>query len=132
MVLVDTSVWIEFFKAKHPYFQDFSVLLADRQVLTTSCIFGELLQGARNKREEKILLEFWNDLPKVSLELFENSWINAGKTSSTERWYAKGVGLIDATILQISKTTGAKLWTLDKAMNKISEKWALRFEAASG
>jgi predicted nucleic acid-binding protein len=127
MVIVDTSVWIDFFKGHEPCFSPLSVLLADRQVLALPCVFGELLQGARNKKEQVIITDFWQSLPKVSPNLFETAWIQAGSLSSKERWFARGIGLIDSTILYIAKESSNKLWTLDKEVMKVAKKLQIDF-----
>ena len=83
--------------------------------MALSAVFGELLQGAKNESEEKIILEFWRDLPKVNeTELF----IEAGKLSFKKKLFSKGVGLIDCYILSAVKANRLSLWTLDKKLLK--------------
>jgi hypothetical protein len=84
-------------------------------VVALSAVFGELLQGARNEAEEKIILEFWRDLPKVDeTELF----IEAGKLAFKRKFFTKGIGLIDGYILYAVKIHKFSLWTLDKKLLK--------------
>ncbi|MEE9315780.1 MAG: PIN domain-containing protein, partial [bacterium] len=92
MIVVDTSVWIEFFKGNAPIFPKLKELVEMRQVIACECVFGELLQGARTKRERSILNEYWENLPKVDEH---NIWIEAGTFSSEKKIQSKGVGLID-------------------------------------
>ena len=72
MIVIDTSVWIEFLRQNPLYASKVDVLLENREVLAVEFIFGELLQGAKNKREKKIITDYWNTLPKCSQE---NVWI---------------------------------------------------------
>jgi len=51
MIIPDTSVWIEFLKGNEPYFSQLKELLERNEVMGVECIFGELLQGAKNSRE---------------------------------------------------------------------------------
>ena len=51
MIIVDTSIWIEFFKGNTKVFEELKELLEKGNVLGVEWIFGELLQGARDKRE---------------------------------------------------------------------------------
>ena len=51
MIILDTSVWIEFLKNNPEYFSKIEYLLENQQVLAVECIFGELLQGEKNKSE---------------------------------------------------------------------------------
>ena len=116
MVILDTSVWIEFFKTKDPFFDEVSVLLERNEIIGLSFIFGELLQGAKNNHERTILREFWDALPKMNEE---NVFIRAGLESGNKKWMDKGIGLIDSAILIAARTVGARIWTLDKKLSSI-------------
>lgn len=119
MILADTSVWIEFLKKSGDYFFRFSELLESNQVVTTEYIFAELLQGVRNKREEEVVLGYWSSLAKVEAE---DIWIRAGQYSYEEKLFAKGIGLIDVSILLSARTVKAQIWTLDKKFQGILQK----------
>lgn len=119
MVLIDTSIWIEYFKVKEPYYSKLAKLLETNEVLAFSPIFGELLQGAKNKRERSIILEFWEYLPKLDeKELF----ISAGLESSLNKWLNKGIGLIDSTIILIARKNSHFIWTKDKKVLSVLQK----------
>ena len=64
MILADTSIWIEFLKNHNPYYTTLRNMLENQNVLTLECVFGELLQGAKNIHETKIITSYWNNLPK--------------------------------------------------------------------
>lgn len=119
MVILDTSVWIEFFKGNAPFFQQVSDLLEKNDVLALSYIFGELLQGAKNTRERTIIKEFWDNLPKLSED---DLFIKAGVESSMNHWIDKGIGLIDSALLVASRESSSFIWTLDKRLNRILHK----------
>ncbi len=53
-LIVDTSVWIEFFRGQADYHDALLPLIEQGKVLALECIFGELLQGARGERERLI------------------------------------------------------------------------------
>ena len=57
MILVDTSVWIEFFKKHEPYFTELRELIETSEVITHAVIFGELLQGCKSKAESDLIEE---------------------------------------------------------------------------
>ena len=117
MTLVDTSVWIDFFRQRDTVIvEKLSNLLEDGEVVGLSAVFGELLQGARNANEEKIIMEFWVSLPKIEEE---GLFIEAGKLSSERRLSTKGVGLLDSYILAACKKSTLALWTLDKKLNEV-------------
>ncbi|MEQ9101178.1 MAG: PIN domain-containing protein [Imperialibacter sp.] len=114
MILVDTSVWIEFLKGKTPEIADTMVLeLKNRNVVAASPVFGELWQGVKNDREKSIIDTYWRNLPKEDeTELF----IEAGKLSNQYRLFSKGIGLIDCALLSLILKGNHHLWTLDKKL----------------
>jgi predicted nucleic acid-binding protein len=114
MILVDTSVWIDFFRQRDPSIDKMlSGLLEDNEVVALSPIFGELLQGAKNREEEETILEFWEYLPKIEeAELL----IEAGKLSREHKLIAMGVGLLDSCILAACKINNLQVWSLDKKL----------------
>jgi len=116
MIILDTSIWIEHFRNNQFYFPRIRNLLENREVLAVECIFGELLQGAKNKQEKEIILDFWKYLPK---ENYENIIIQAGEYSAQNKLLDKGVGLIDVIILMHSIKSNSKIWTLDNKFLKI-------------
>jgi predicted nucleic acid-binding protein len=111
MVIIDTSVWIEYFKCNEPYFKEVQGLIDSRSVFAIEAIFGELLQGALSKREKDYILRFWNYISKIEEpELF----IKAGELSFDKKLISKGIKLIDASIIFCTINYNFKLWTLDK------------------
>jgi predicted nucleic acid-binding protein len=116
MMILDTSVWIEYLKNNPNYFPKISKLLENSEILGIECIFGELLQGVKNKSEKEIIMNYWTYIPK---EYFINVIIDAGIYSSENKFLDKGVGLIDAIILIHSMKTQYKIWTLDKKFMKV-------------
>lgn len=119
MTIIDTSVWIDFLKGNFKYSETIIKLIEYRDVLFIECIASELLQGTKNKRERKIILNYWKLLPKISMN---NLWIKAGLYSSENKMMSKGIGLIDSVIIVACQATHSKLWTFDKKiLNNISK-----------
>jgi len=119
MIVLDTSVWIEFLKNNTEYFSKVKYLLENQQVLAIECIFGELLQGAKNKREIEIISLYWENLPKSKIE---NGWIQAGIYSSVNKLTSRGVGIIDSYIITSARNNNAQIWSLDKKLNSLLKK----------
>jgi hypothetical protein len=85
MILVDTSVWVEFLKAKQPWLGERTRLLEEQEVLAADPVFGELLQGASNERELGIIPGYWRHLPKgTSKEMLHPIWRPATITTGRE------------------------------------------------
>ncbi|MDR1587602.1 MAG: PIN domain-containing protein [Treponema sp.] len=111
MIILDTSIWIEFLKTHEPYFTVISQLSEQKDILAAECVFGELLQGVKNDTERLLILNYWKHLPKAEMtEII----IEAGLYSSKNKLLDKGVGLIDAMILIQGIKSQSKIWTLDK------------------
>lgn len=114
MILVDTSIWIDYFRGAPKATDELLITHMDKgQVVALSPVFGELLQGVRDQREEKIVLEHWRNLPKVDeSDLF----IEAGRLSYRHKLYSAGVGLIDCYILAAAKLHKMDVLSLDKKL----------------
>ena len=115
-IIVDTSIWIEFLKKNPKIFPSVQVLLEKNNAIALGCIFGELLQGAKSERERKIILSYWQYLPKI-----DNTgiWIDAGIYSGKNKFISKGIGLIDSLIITAAISNGCIVWTLDKKLQSV-------------
>ena len=110
MIILDTTVWIEHLKNNPSYFPKVKILMENMEILAVECVFGELLQGVKNKSEKDIIINFWTHLPK---ENFEDIIIQAGQYSAQYKLIDHGVGLIDAIIFMHGIRNNSKIWTLD-------------------
>jgi len=119
MILVDTSVWIEFLGVNETVFSRMRQILEKSEVVAVEWIFGELLQGARDRRERRIILGYWENLPKIAPD---GIWVEAGILSREQNFTSKGVGLIDVAILVSARRANAAVWTLDKKFKSICGK----------
>ena len=119
VLILDTSVWVEHLKGNEKYFSRVCKYLEIGEILAVECIFGELLQGIKNKREKDIILNFWKHLPKVN---YENIIIEAGEYSAKNKLVDHGVGLIDSIILMHGIKSNSKIWTLDNKFLNIIPK----------
>lgn len=111
MIILDSSVWIEYFKGNEPYYREVQSLIDSQSVCAIEPIFGELLQGAFNKRDRDYIIMYWNYVSKIEeTELF----IKAGELSFKEKFISKDIKLIDACIMYATIHNNYTLWTLDK------------------
>ncbi|TGK01810.1 PIN domain-containing protein [Leptospira langatensis] len=119
MILVDTSVWIEFFRGNEPYFNELKELIESSEVIVHEVVFGELLQGCKNKNEVSFILEYWENLNTLTSE---GSFLLAGKLSFENKHIDKGIGLIDSVLINEVRSKKLQLWTLDKKVLKVLDK----------
>lgn len=124
-IILDTSVWIEYFKGNKKYFNICQHYIEKGKIKTIELIFAELLQGARNKREMEILKEYYKLIPDINIDQL---YVMAGEYSQKEKLISKGIGLIDACIIFATLVSGSKLWTLDKKIRTfLDDKYLLQY-----
>lgn len=117
-IVVDTSIWIEFLKGLAPTAGVMRRLLEEHRVWALECVFGELLQGAKNDRERQVIMAYWEALPKIE---DRGLWLQAGIQSGKDNWPSMGLGLIDGVIIAAARARRASVWTLDKKILGILE-----------
>ena len=115
MILIDTSVWIEFFKQRDPVVNGIRPLLSEQKVLTLEPVFSELLYGVRNKKEREIIQSYWQVLPRI--EFGRNSMLEAATFANKNDYQRKGIGLMDAIIIKFALDGKHLIWTLDSRIN---------------
>lgn len=122
-ILVDTSVWIEFFRKKAPYHKAILEVIDSRRICCTGIVLAELIQGAKSQKEHDVLKEFLYvfDFLHDSNEL----WEKAGELSFSLRLKGKIVGLADCYISVVASSNNVKLFTLDKHFEIISKETKL-------
>ena len=110
-VLIDTSVWIEFFRRHEPHYGIVSRLIDEEQVCCTGIILAELMQGARSEKELAVL----EDFPQVFTFIPETPqlWADAGRLSFQLRRKGLTIGLSDCFIAVAAASARAQVATLD-------------------
>ncbi len=115
MILIDTSVWVEFFRQQRVYADHIRVLLKKKAVVTVEPIFSELLYGVSNKQEYEVIHSFWQMLPKM--EFTEGSMIEAASLARQRNYHLMGIGVLDAAIIRAAEEGEHRLWTLNDRIN---------------
>lgn len=124
MVLVDTSVWIEFFKRSPAIsLTQLELFIEEGQVVTCWPVKTEVLSGDMSRQTRSIVSDALNAM--ISVDPDWNSpatWKNlVGFATGARRKGLSVPGIIDRMILLAAKESGAKLWTLDKKMGKLAQ-----------
>jgi len=116
-VLVDTSVWIEFFRKKEPHYRIVSELLDADAICCAGVIYAELLQGAKTEKELATIKEFVHVFEFIA----ETSalWEKAGELSFNLRRKGIVAGLSDCYIAVAAQSANASLLTIDKHFSAI-------------
>lgn len=110
-VLVDTSVWIEFFRKNDPFYSVVSQMIDDEQICCLGIILAELMQGAKSDKELAVL----NDFSKVFefIPETQNLWADAGRLSFDLRRKGITIGLADCYIAVAAAQANAMIATCD-------------------
>jgi predicted nucleic acid-binding protein len=118
MVLVDTSVWVSHLRHGN---EDLQKLLDDGEVACHPFIVGELACGNLKNRHE--ILTYLQSLPMtISAEDEE-----VLKFIENNQLMGKGLGYIDVHLIASAVLTNVLLWTLDKTLDKFTEKIGINY-----
>lgn len=119
-VLVDTSIWIEYFNRDKSVIADsLERLLEENKVVVTGIIITELLQGTKNKNEFDAILENITALPLLESRI--NTWIEAGRISFNLRRIGLTIPTTDILIASIAIENNCQIFTMDPHFEKIPE-----------
>ena len=109
-VLVDSSVWIEFFRKNEPYHGIVSRLMDDERIVCCGLILAELMQDVKSDKELTVLENFLNVFTFVSET--PELWAAAGKLSHKLRCKGITVGLSDCFIAVAAASANVPVATL--------------------
>jgi predicted nucleic acid-binding protein len=114
LILVDTSVWIEFLRRAPPR-ADLRETLEAGDVLTHAFVIGELALGSLGRKRAAILadLRLLPCLPSLRddevMQLVE-----------TRALAGKGIGWVDAHLLASALLAQVAVWTLDARLARVA------------
>lgn len=131
MILVDSSVWIDFFSSApgaggHELKR---LIAASEPVVLTGVVLTEVLQGLRRDVERiERHLAFWDLVEPHGFETYRNA------ASLARLARSRGVSLttIDSLVATLSMECGAVLFTLDEDFRRLQSFTSLRIHAARG
>jgi predicted nucleic acid-binding protein len=119
-VLVDTSVWSDHFRRQNLVLAE---LVALDQVLTHPMIVGELACGTPPEPRLRTLEDIATLLPANQATADE-----VRDLIEREKLFGLGCGFVDMTLLASTLITpGAVLWTLDKRLTSMAERFGVAF-----
>ncbi|MBU2515386.1 PIN domain-containing protein [bacterium] len=117
-ILVDTSIWIEFFNhSDSEYGELLEQLILDNRVVYTGVILAELLQGAKIEKEYHEIQENMAVFP--FLESSYQTWLSVGKTAFSLRRKGLTLPLTDILIACLAEENTCQIFSLDDHFKKI-------------
>jgi predicted nucleic acid-binding protein len=117
MILADTSVWIDHFRATNLSLQG---LLQSRRVIMHPFVVAELALGSLGHRATT--LKWLDALPAMRVAHLHE----VRHLIDSHSLHGEGIGLVDAQLLASTMINpGTELWTLDKRLKQIAESLAI-------
>ena len=117
-ILVDTSIWIEFFNKTETRSGDsLQQILLEGRAATAGIILTELLQGARNEKEFEAILTIVSAVPVLEATL--ETWIQAGRISFGLRRKGVTIPTTDVVIGTLALQNECQVFSLDPHFEKI-------------
>jgi predicted nucleic acid-binding protein len=117
-ILIDTSVWIDFFRDRSPIFsQKVDDLLIKNDIYVPKIVVAELIQGSKSDREVAVIKEFLNAFHIIDQK--EDTWMRAAELSYLLKRKGKRVNLADCYIAMIAEEHGCQIFTLGEHFKDI-------------
>ena len=118
MVLVDTSVWIEFFDRNNPSVRgDLEALLRQGEVATAGMVLAELRRGCRSTSQVRGLLQAME--PLSYFETDRDTWLRAGEIVAECSARGFQVSIADSLLAALAIREVASVFTLDRDFERI-------------
>ena len=118
-VLIDTSVWIEFFKANSSVSNNLELLLIEDSVEICGVVLFELLQGIKSESEKLKIKDILLNLPYV--EINKNIWQKSAEISLNIKKKGYTIPFSDILIGTLAIENNFSVFTLDKHFELIPE-----------
>jgi predicted nucleic acid-binding protein len=113
MILADTSVWIDHFRAGD---DELRKQLLSRNILMHPWIVAELALGSLPQRARTVA--FLEQLPGIAIARLDE----VRQMIEARRLYARGIGVIDAHLIASTfLRPSTRLWTRDKRLADIAK-----------
>ncbi len=117
-ILVDTSIWIEYFKG-NKMVQKLVHDTKDFQCFIIGPVLTELLLGIKTISEKEQFTSCMSVLPMLDIE--NDDWINAGNIGNSLRQKGITIPLTDLIIFSVADRNGCAIFSLDKHFQIIKD-----------
>jgi len=119
-VLIDTSVWIAYFKDRDSRLSDkVDEILTSAHVYIPKVVIAELMQGAKSEKEIAVIEDFFEAFTVI--DHTENTWEQAGRLSFSMKRKGITIHLIDCYLAITAQENNCKLFSLDEHFKSIKK-----------
>lgn len=129
-VLIDTSIWIEYFKIMphHKLVERVDELLTLEMACISDVVIAELLQGAKSQNEISTIRELSETLALVSQS--QETWQGAGMLSHMLKKKGRSIHLVDCYIAVIAQENQCQILTMDKHFEIITQYYPVKLDTS--
>ncbi len=118
MVIVDTSIWLQFLKAVDPSVRiEMDLLRAKNDIAMVGIVLAEILQGSRSQQELEQLTDWLKALPY--LDETQETWTKVGSLSFQLRRHGVTVPMADLLIAALAIEQDCQVYTLDEHFQRV-------------
>jgi predicted nucleic acid-binding protein len=118
MVVVDSTIWIDFFRGRNePGRAALRQLIRAQQAVLSGMALAEVLQGIRSPQEASLVQSQFASTPY--LETTKETWIRVGSLSAELRRKGLTIPLTDLVIAVLAMEHDAEVFTTDPHFDKI-------------
>ena len=119
-ILIDTSVWIEYFRNQSSRVsKKVDEILSKQEVYVPRIVIAELIQGSRSEREISIIEEFVDAFHIIDQK--DDTWIKTGRLSFNLKKKGRNINLTDCYIAVIAQENDCHILSLDEHFKEIQK-----------
>lgn len=125
--LVDTSIWVDFFRGKSPAIKDrIFELIASERIYCNGMVIYELLRGAKSKKEYNFIID---NFPGFKyLEMDRDFFVYSAQVAKQLSSSGKSFPNADIMIASHAKQHNLVLFTKDKHFETIGLELGIQFD----
>ena len=117
-ILIDTSVWIAYFKENNRLFAEkVDQLLTHSEIFVPKVVLAELFQGAKSEKEISVIEAFIDAFQVI--DQTKETWLEAGRLSYSMKRKGITIHLMDCYIAILALENGCRIFSLDEHFNLI-------------
>jgi tRNA(fMet)-specific endonuclease VapC len=114
-VIIDTSVWIDYFRGGDPPLsQMVDEIINGGEVCVPGIVLAELIQGAGSEREISIIEDMIETFTFLDMGPGIGGWVEAGKLSYAMKKAGEAVHPADCLIAVLARKNGCRIITRDR------------------
>jgi predicted nucleic acid-binding protein len=117
-ILIDTSVWIEYFRsAASRITEKTEKILDEDEVFVPKMVLAELIQGAKSAKEIGVIEGFFGAFHIIDQS--DETWLKAALLAYNLKKKGKTIHLSDCYVAVIAKEHDCKIFTLNRHFQEI-------------